>query len=66
MFARPAGMLRTSLARNIQLCRQHYPLSDDPKALSAWLKRFPHAPGVDRRVARACTLAKVTAYSAAE
>src|SRR2546421_2758821 len=46
LFARLQGMLPNQLARNIQLLSLSIdPLSDDPKALSAWLKRFDARPG---------------------
>jgi len=46
LFARLQGMLTDQLARNIQLLSLSIdPLSDDPKALSAWLKRFDARPG---------------------
>lgn len=46
LFARLQGMLTNQLARNIQLLSLSIdPLGDDPKALSAWLKRFKARPG---------------------
>jgi len=46
LFARLQGMLTEQLARNIQLLSLSVdPLNDDPKALSAWLKRFNARPG---------------------
>jgi protein SCO1/2 len=46
LFARLQRMLTDQLARNIQLLSLSVdPLNDDPKALSAWLKRFHARPG---------------------
>jgi len=46
LFARLQGMLPNQLARNIQLLSLSIdPLSDNPKALSTWLKRFDARPG---------------------
>jgi protein SCO1/2 len=46
LFARVQGRLTNRLGRNIQLLSLSIdPLSDDPKALSAWLKRFDARPG---------------------
>jgi protein SCO1 len=62
LFARLQGMLTNQLARNIQLLSLSIdPLSDDPKALSAWLKRFNARPGWVAASPAIAALGQVTA-----
>lgn len=62
LFARLQGMLTNLLAHNIQLLSLSIdPLSDDPKALSAWLKRFHARPGWIAASPAVAALSQVTA-----
>jgi protein SCO1/2 len=61
-FARLQGMLPNQLARNIQLLSLSIdPLSDNPRALSAWLKRFDARPGWIAASPALAALGRVTA-----
>jgi protein SCO1/2 len=62
LFARLQDMLTNQRARNIQLLSLSIdPLSDDPEALSAWLKRFNARPGWIAASPALAALGQVTA-----